>query len=206
MKRSILFLIAISAALVHFGSSDSFGYVVDPGYGMCFGEQVTTGTRMQGNITLRPPQDPAPNTYVRLVNDRGDEILIMRERSEYFFDVTANVEGNVNLCIGNDDPKRQTFIVDFKIGAQIVDKDQEIITKEKMGIIEHQVKRWHKILKSIQTRMSLTLRREEEKLEEADNISFLVKFVSICSIIIFIAIAFLQTRFMKAFFKTKKII
>lgn len=207
MKNSFLICALLSLSLLSVSRADPFSLTINSGDVSCFGEQVTTGLRVQGNITLETSPDN-PNVYsqLRISDESGEEILFMENKPEFFFDITMKKDGVFNLCMFHTGQQRGTYTIDVKLGSQIVDKDAEMFKKDDVKELERLIKRWHRMLKSIQMNLSFIVRKSGDKIEEADQISFLVKFFSFISIVVCIGTAFAQTRFMKMFFKKKKII
>lgn len=205
MRKSLLFFI-VFVSFYSLITADAFSLVLNPGVAKCFGEQVTVGLRVQGNITSEDLMEESYHSHLQVFDDNGNELISMQEKSNYFFDITMKKDGTFQVCLSQTGDKEGVYAVDIKMGNQIVDKDQEILSKDEMKEVERVTKRWLKMLDVIQMNLSFLVKKSEDIIETADQISFLLKLFSFMSAIIFPLVAFLQTRFMKSFFKKKKLI
>lgn len=205
MMRSFLFAAVFIANLVCLFGADPFSVTIRQGAVKCFGDQVTVGLRVQANITS-DQQEFEPKAQIRLYDGSGSEILMMEDKYEYFFDQTMRIEGNFQVCIFQTGQRDGIYNIDIKMGAQIADKDQDFLKKDDAKQVEKLVRRWERMLKTIRMNLNLIVKKADEKIEEADYVSTLVKLFSFVSIIIYVTVAYAVTVFMKSFFKKKKII
>lgn len=201
---SFLFLILVILATTV--KAESFGVVVPANEAKCFGEQVTKGIRYQVSILVLYTKTAPIDSVIKIFDDSGTEILQMEKKMEYLIDITVPKDGTIQVCIYHKENYETHYQIDIKIGDQIQDKDYSVIKKTDMKIIERLVLRWQRILKTIHMNMDLISRKTLDNIQEADTISYLVKlFSGICAIVV-VVVAIAQTRFVKMYFKRRKLI
>lgn len=171
----------------------------------CFGEDLSKDTLYVCEVSLK---DKAPGKNHLSVRVLYKDITVLFEKinvNSAKFSFTSTDEGPHSLCIENNGQFESWIIVKITTGAAAKDYSNVASTKDikeserKIEVIKESARQIHKELQHIRE-------REEQMRNTNETIHSRVVAYSIFTIVFLLALALIQTLYLKRFFKSKKMI
>ncbi|CAG9319646.1 unnamed protein product [Blepharisma stoltei] len=171
----------------------------------CFGEDLSKGTLYVGEVSTN---DKRPDYRPLSIRALFKDISVIYEKANINhdkFSFTSTDDGPHMLCIENAGQFEVWADVKILTGAAAKDYSNVASTKDlreserKIELIKENTKQIHKELQHIRE-------REEEMRNTNETIHSRVVAYSIFTIVFLIALALIQTLYLKRFFKSKKMI
>jgi len=171
----------------------------------CFTESFNPSTLVKGHFTAN--EKDYHNLVVSILNEAGTPIYYTNELTGQTvkFSFTTTDEGAVNICVENRGEKYMKIFFELLSGIEAGDT-QGVASDDDLKPIERQLMQLDRTMKAIKTTTSYIVNREEEKITQADTISFKLYLFSVITMITMAAISFLQAKYLKNFFRSKKLI
>lgn len=170
----------------------------------CFTETFGPEVLVKGSFTAK--ESDYNHLVASVTNEEGQTIIADDYQSaEVKFSFTTQTEGNVNICVENKGEKYMKINFELLIGLEAGDI-AGVASDEDLKPIERQLMQLERTMESIKTTTSYIVGREEEKITQSDSISFKLYMFSIITMIVMAAISFFQAKYLKNFFRSKKLI
>jgi len=203
MKIVIATLLILSLFSCSYGMS--FGFNLARHKRECFTESFNPNTLVKGQFSANDKD--YHSLVVTILNEAGAPVYYTNELTGQTvkFSFTTNDEGAVNICVENRGEKYMKIYFELLSGIEAGDTTG-VASDEDLKPIERQLLQLDRTMKSIKTTTSYIVNREEEKITQADTISFKLYLFSIITMITMAAISFLQAKYLKNFFRSKKLI
>ena len=171
----------------------------------CFTESYNPNTLVKGSFTAK--ETDYNFLYASIQTEAGVPIYTEEAQgsSVIKFSFTTVSEGNVNICIENKGEKYIKIVFELLSGIEAGDISGAA-SDEDLKPIEKQLIQLDRTMESIKTTTSYIVSREEEKITQADSISTKLYLFSVITMVTMALISFLQAKYLKNFFKSKKLI
>ena len=202
MRVTISILLVL--CLVHSSMAIDFGFKVPRGKKECFTEPLNPNTLVKATVQAEEPD--YDGLAVTVYDSAGTSLYAEPLTGAHIkFSYTTTTEGNTNICVQNTGKKYIKVFFEMLTGAEAGDIT-EAASDNDLKPVERQLISMDRLLNSIRTTTSFIVSREEEKLTEADTITFKLYVFSAITIITMAALSFFQVRYLEKFFRAKKLI
>jgi hypothetical protein len=170
----------------------------------CFTETFGPDVLVKGSFTAK--EGDYNFLAASVTNEQGHPVIT----DDYIgadvkFSFTTQTEGNVNICVENKGEKYMKINFEILVGLEAGDI-AGVASDEDLRPIERQLVQLDRTMESIKTTTSYIVSREEEKITQSDSVSFKLYMFSIITMIVMAAISFFQAKYLKTFFRSKKLI
>lgn len=191
-------------SLIYSSYAMSFGFNLARYRKECFTESFNPETLVKGQFAAKEPDYNF--LTVTITNDKGEAIYADElSGSVVPFSFTTVNEGAVNLCVENKGEKYMKIVFELLSGVEAGDT-AGVASDEDLKPIERQLVQLDRTIESIKTTTSYIVSREEEKIAHASSISFKLYMFSVITMVTMAVISFLQAKYLKNFFRSKKLI
>ncbi|CAG9325136.1 unnamed protein product [Blepharisma stoltei] len=185
--------------------TSSFEFNLGPSYTQCFGEDMSTGTLLVGEVLIKNKRVDQKFLSVQIMNPSKKQIHTSQNVNRSIFSFTAEEAGAHNICITNGGKESVTISVDVKIGIAAKDYTNIASTKE-LKETELMVVKVSETSTQIHKELQYIREREEQMRNTNETIYSRVISYSIVTLVFLAAIAIVQILYLKKFFKSKKMI
>ena len=199
-----IFAAVVILSIVSSSFAMNFAFNLARGRKECFTESFNPNTLVKGSFTAR--EADYHHLVVTLVTEAGKPIYTEEHIGAFVkFSFTTADEGSVNICVENRGEKYMKIAFELLSGLEAGDT-AGVASDEDLKPIERQLVQLDRTMKAIKTTTSYIVNREEEKLTQADTISFKLYMFSVITMVVMALISFLQAKYLKNFFRSKKLI
>lgn len=186
--------------LTTYGQQIEFTYELNPLENTCFFEKIQNNTLLIFHVTIFE-QKQAHFTFT----GPGDKLIHRETTSEYHYPYNTNTEGNYELCINNENnfAINFTFISQYGLGA----KDYSSLARSKdFRPIDKAIEILSDTAKHMTSYIN-TVQEGEKKFDNViDNVSSKLIYFSFLVILLMFFVGLLETIYLKAFMRKRKII
>jgi hypothetical protein len=121
------------------------------------------------------------------------------------YSFTTSKEGNVHVCITNTGAGFPKIFFEFLSGAEAGDLSGAASDKD-LEPVERQLRKLDRLMNSVKRTTSFIVAKEDQKISEADSIPSKLYTFSLITLVVMSVVAFIQVKYMKNFFRSKKLI
>lgn len=185
-------LLAVAAA---------FEFQLEPQTEECFGEHIVEDTLLVGKVASHDSE----SLRLRVLDFEQEPLIVKEAFSHLPFSFVALETGIYSICVWNGEQKTLEVTLDIKMGVQARDYSH-IASTEDLPEFKFKLKKAGEQTKQIHAKIQFLREREEEM--RATNVTIHQRIIgySVSTIVLLLALVFLQTIYLKRFFKAKKMI
>jgi len=170
----------------------------------CFSETLEVGTLVK---TSFESEDPDYNELVVNVYDSAGKSLYAEpfQGAKIKLSFTTTTEGETSVCVQNTGKKFLRIFFTFTTGAEAGDIS-EAASDVDLKPVERNLAQVDRIMQQLQTATSMTVRQEEIHITASDSVNRKLYFFSGLTIVVILAVAVVQVKFLERQLRTKKLI
>jgi len=170
----------------------------------CFSEPLNPDTLVKLSISA---DDPNYQEYATRIYD--DEAYVYTEEpligSVVKHTFTTKKEGNIHICLTNTGPRPTRFNFELTTGIEAGDITYAASDKD-LQPIDKQLQKLERLMTSVKKTTSFIVAKEDRKMAEVDSIPSKLYLYSFITLAILLSVSYLQIKYLKNFFKNKKLI
>jgi hypothetical protein len=201
IKKRLMRLFVL-ATLLGLCLAIEFDFILHSRSRQCFGEMVAKDTRFRLNM-----ESVSQDYEVHVFKPSGSTIQSAVRQLKAGFDFNTPEDGKYMFCAYSLSSFPMALNMNFTIGNEIVQPvEEENHAKRKPKSVENLVARLEYMTEDIKKEVSHIVVSEENRLKGSSNLSSIMVFSSVITIIILTILAFLQSAFIKVYLKKKKVI
>jgi len=145
------------------------------------------------------------NLNVRLYDDEWSPLGDYQNESMILYSLTTKRGGDLYACIYNNNSHALEIVLDLKYGVEARDWT-EVALKGQLKPLELEMTRMAELIDSMRVGVHEIIAKEDANLLEADSVSDSLYLYSVFTMLVSVALSIYQVRFMKSFFKAKKLV
>jgi hypothetical protein len=200
-----IFLATIVFLSIFSGSfAIEFGFKLARNKMECFSDPLNPDTLVK--FAVRADDPNYQDLETKIFDDEGVFLtseVMKGQISKYT--LTTKKEGNLHICVTNVGVGFPKVILEFSTGIEAGDMTNAASDKD-LQPIDKQLQRLERLMGSVKKTTSFIVSKEDVKISEADSVPGKLYTYSFITIGVMVLVSFVQIKYLKNFFKNKKLI
>jgi hypothetical protein len=177
-----------------------FSYILEPKETECFGEMLSEQTLLISGATA-----PHKDVVLRFYDPEGTQIFVKANQEDPQISYTAESSGVYTVCYENNAEEKTELYIRIRSGIEAKDFS-EIARSHNFKPIELDVYKIEELVANIRRDTHAMIRGEAKRMRKRDKAMTKMLIFAGITVIVLTILAFVQSMYLKRFFKSKKLL
>ena len=181
-------------------SSIQVSFDIKPKKNFCIGENITEDT-----VAIFSVKTKNKNLIIELHDPKGNILYSKKNHLEIRVSLTANMTGNYELCVKNNDKKTVDIEYELLTGIQAQDYSQ-FARESNIKPAEEAIIKLKNVTKSLIKEFNKVAKEEDKNLKVNNLISEKIPSVSVITITVMLVVGLIEFIYIKKYLQNRKLI